>query len=59
VAHELNNPIAVIRGITQLQLMNPHDDQLTHDLHVIDQTSQRAGRILKQLRSPHNHNQIR
>ncbi len=51
VAHELNNPIAVIRGITQLQLMNPHDDQLTHDLHVIDQTSQRAGRILKQLRS--------
>ena len=51
VAHELNNPIAVIRGITQLQLLNQHDEQLTHDLNVIDQTSQRAGRILKQLRS--------
>jgi hypothetical protein len=51
VAHELNNPIAVIRGITQLQLMQPHDEQLQKDLHTIDQTSQRAGRILKQLRS--------
>jgi signal transduction histidine kinase len=51
VAHELNNPIAVIRGITQLQLMQTHDEQLQKDLHTIDQTSQRAGRILKQLRS--------
>jgi signal transduction histidine kinase len=51
VAHELNNPIAVIRGITQLQLMQPHDEQLQKDLQTIDNTSQRAGRILKQLRS--------
>lgn len=51
VAHELNNPIAVIRGITQLQLMQTHDEQLQKDLQTIDQTSQRAGRILKQLRS--------
>jgi PAS domain S-box-containing protein len=51
VAHELNNPIAVIRGITQLQLMQSHDEQLLKDLQTIDHTSQRAGRILKQLRS--------
>jgi PAS domain S-box-containing protein len=51
VAHELNNPIAVIRGITQLQLMQAHEEQLQKDLQTIDQTSQRAGRILKQLRS--------
>ncbi|MBM4412454.1 MAG: PAS domain S-box protein [Chloroflexi bacterium] len=51
VAHELNNPIAVIRGIAQLQLLNQHDPQTQHDFAVIEQTSQRAGKIVQQLRS--------
>ncbi|MFZ9858013.1 MAG: ATP-binding protein [Roseiflexaceae bacterium] len=51
VAHELNNPIGVIRGIAQLQLLNKHDPQLQNDFEVIEQTSQRAGRIVQQLRS--------
>ncbi len=51
VAHELNNPIAVIRGIAQLQLLNQHDAQTQHDFTVIEQTSQRAGKIVQQLRS--------
>ena len=50
VAHELNNPIAVIRGIAQLQLLQPLTPELTHDFEVIDRTSQRAGRIVQQLR---------
>lgn len=51
VAHELNNPIGVIRGIAQLQLLNQHDEQTRSDFEVIEQTSQRAGRIVQQLRS--------
>lgn len=51
VAHELNNPIGVIRGIAQLQLLNQHDPQTQNDFEVIEQTSQRAGRIVQQLRS--------
>jgi PAS domain S-box-containing protein len=51
VAHELNNPIGVIRGIAQLQLLNQHDPQTRNDFEVIEQTSQRAGRIVQQLRS--------
>lgn len=51
VAHELNNPIGVIRGIAQLQLLNQHDPQTRTDFEVIEQTSQRAGRIVQQLRS--------
>jgi len=51
VAHELNNPIGVIRGIAQLQLLNQHDPQTHNDFEVIEQTSQRAGRIVQQLRS--------
>lgn len=51
VIHELNNPIAIIQGITQLQLMQPHDGQLQKDLRTVEQTTQRAGRILNQLRS--------
>lgn len=51
VAHELNNPIGVIRGIAQLQLLNQHDQQTRNDFEVIEQTSQRAGRIVQQLRS--------
>ena len=50
VAHELNNPIAVIRGIAQLQLLHPQTAELKHDFEVIDRTSQRAGRIVQQLR---------
>jgi signal transduction histidine kinase len=50
VAHELNNPIAVIRGIAQLQMIQPHPTDLKHDFEVIDRTSQRAGRIVQQLR---------
>ncbi len=50
VAHELNNPIAVIRGIAQLQLMQAHSPDIQHDLEVIERTSQRAGRIVQQLR---------
>jgi signal transduction histidine kinase len=51
VAHELNNPIGVICGIAQLQLLNQHDPQTHNDFEVIEQTSQRAGRIVQQLRS--------
>ena len=50
VAHELNNPIAVIRGIAQLQLLQPLPPELKHDIEVIERTSHRAARIVQQLR---------
>jgi PAS domain S-box-containing protein len=50
VAHELNNPIAVIRGIAQLQLMQPLAPEQKRDIEVIERTSHRAARIVQQLR---------
>ena len=50
VAHELNNPIAVIRGIAQLQLLQPLAPELKRDIEVIERTSHRAARIVQQLR---------
>lgn len=50
VAHELNNPIAVIRGIAQLQLLQDNTTDVNADFAVIERTSHRAARIVQQLR---------
>jgi len=48
VAHELNNPLAVISGYAQLLAMRPTVDEKTHnDLLKIQRESERASRIVQ------------
>jgi PAS domain S-box-containing protein len=49
VAHELNNPLAVILGLVQLNLMDSLPHQLRDDLHNVEQATLRASRIVQQL----------
>jgi PAS domain S-box-containing protein len=50
VAHELNNPLAVVLGLAQLQLMEQHDLTLQADLQGIERAVLRASSIVQQLR---------
>jgi two-component system NtrC family sensor kinase len=49
-AHELNNPLAVILGLTQLQLEEPLPPASHHDLQGIERAALRAAAIIEQLR---------
>lgn len=50
VAHELNNPLGVILGLTQLQLFEDLPEDSRSDLLTIEQAALRARRIVEQLR---------
>jgi PAS domain S-box-containing protein len=48
VAHELNNPLAVISGYSQLLVMRPNLDPKTHsDLVKVQHESERASKIIQ------------
>ncbi|GEM_PF-2563947 len=49
VAHELNNPMAVILGLVQLNLLDTLPSQLISDLRNVEQATLRASRIVQQL----------
>jgi two-component system, NtrC family, sensor kinase len=49
VAHELNNPLAVILGLTQLNLQEGPSEQLDRDLRGIEMATLRASSILQQM----------
>lgn len=56
VAHEINNPLAIIKGnvaLLEVQCGEPHPDseQMRRSLSVIDQTVDRIAAIIKALRS--------
>ncbi|HEU4322570.1 MAG TPA: GAF domain-containing protein [Roseiflexaceae bacterium] len=50
VAHELNNPLAVILGLAQLQLFEQLPDPARADMVTIEQSALRARQIVEQLR---------
>ncbi|MGH7504898.1 MAG: ATP-binding protein, partial [Longimicrobiales bacterium] len=50
VAHELNNPLQSIRSFTSLLLENAQPGEETEDLKTIQRESQRASRIVSNLR---------
>ncbi|GAB4121893.1 MAG: hypothetical protein Fur005_13390 [Roseiflexaceae bacterium] len=49
VAHELNNPLAIILGLIQLNLHDELPEGLQQDLRYMEQATQRAARIVQQL----------
>lgn len=49
VAHELNNPMAIILGLVQLNLLEVQPAQLSDDLRNIEQATLRASKIVQQL----------
>jgi PAS domain S-box-containing protein len=49
VAHELNNPLAVILGLTQLNLQDEQPQELRDDLLNIEQAALRASSIIQQM----------
>ncbi len=49
VAHELNNPLAVILGLAQLNLQEDLSEQLDNDLRGIELATMRASSILQQM----------
>lgn len=50
VAHELNNPLTSIAGLTELLLERPPHPSFPHEhLHVIHDQAERAGRIVRNL----------
>lgn len=48
-AHELNNPLAVVLGTTQLLLRDPRAAALSEDVRNIEAAAQRAKHIIKQM----------
>jgi PAS domain S-box-containing protein len=50
-AHELNNPLAIIVGLTQLQLMENLPPATREDLQGIERAALRASHIVEQLRT--------
>jgi|GEM_PF-909222 len=48
-AHELNNPLAVVLGTTQLLRREPHIGPFAEDIHNIEVAAQRAKHIVKQM----------
>lgn len=54
VAHELNQPLAIIRAISQQCLSDPkiaEDEQLTHDIKLMERQTYRMTQIIDHLRS--------
>jgi PAS domain S-box-containing protein len=49
-AHELNNPLAIILGLAQLQLLEELPEETRDDLHAIERAALRAAAIIQQLR---------
>jgi two-component system NtrC family sensor kinase len=50
-AHELNNPLAVILGVAQLQLLENLPPALHEDIEQIERAALRASHIVEQLRT--------
>jgi PAS domain S-box-containing protein len=50
VAHELNNPLSAIKGLSHLMLLDPHSDEDCEALEVIHRESDRMARIVDDLR---------
>ncbi|HET6765232.1 MAG TPA: ATP-binding protein, partial [Longimicrobiaceae bacterium] len=50
VAHELNNPLAAIKGFTELMLLDPRSDADREALEVMQREAERAARIVADLR---------
>jgi PAS domain S-box-containing protein len=50
VAHELNNPLAVILGLAQLQLLEELPERTREDIANIERAALRAAAIVQQLR---------
>lgn len=48
--HELNNPLAIILGLAQLNLAYPLPDELRSDIEEIERAARRAGTILQHMR---------
>ncbi len=49
VAHEINNPIGVIRGYLKTMLREPHDDALRRELEILDEEALACQRICEDL----------
>jgi signal transduction histidine kinase len=49
VAHELNQPLAIIRGYAELVLETPSAEPIAHELAIIMQQADRAARLGRQL----------
>ncbi len=49
VAHELNNPLTGVLGVTQLLLMRDPEPELHDKLRIIEQGAQRASKIVQNL----------
>ncbi len=58
-AHELNNPLAIILGLTQLQLLENLPQHTREDLQNIERAALRASAIIQQLRLFSNPQQLR
>lgn len=50
VAHELNNPLSAVKGLSQLMLMDPRSDDDTEALETIHHEADRMARIVADLR---------
>jgi PAS domain S-box-containing protein len=48
-AHELNNPLAVVLGMSQLLMRNPQAEGLIEDIRDIEAAAQRAKHIVNQM----------
>lgn len=49
VAHEINNPIGVIRGYLKTMLREPHDEGLRRELEILDEEALACQRICEDL----------
>ena len=49
VAHEINNPIAVIRGYLSAMREEPHSDELKNELRILDEEALLCQRIAEEL----------
>ena len=50
VAHEINNPLAIIRGQIEILRDETHDATARHGLEVIDKAARRAAAVVRDLR---------
>ncbi|HEX8433377.1 MAG TPA: ATP-binding protein, partial [Longimicrobium sp.] len=50
VAHELNNPLSAIKGLSQVMLLDPRSDEDREALEIIHRESDRMARIVADLR---------
>ncbi len=49
VAHEMNNPLTIVKGYSELLLKKEHDPETTSDLSVISSEVERASKIIDNL----------